>query len=296
MTPGKPIGIGLSLSLLLATTICVPLLAGSRAIGTVVGSTNATLEGQPPFPNALVFTGQSLTVKDGAAVISLTQGSRLVFGRETTAVFRQEEIEPAVLLRQGTLLLYHNDSARTLRIRAGDISVVPELGFKTVGEVALLNGAVVVHSKLGMLRVEGSGSPVEVPQGRMITIQPRSARGPQVGASGGSHITTVAAWIGLGTGVLATIVGFDALHRANDANDAAARAGQAAATATQAAAAASSAALAATQAASAATSLASAAATLGLVASNAVGCDLNKFANSLGQPSPYTPPSGLACH
>ena len=38
------------------------------------------------------------------------------------------------------------------------------------------------------------------------------------------------------------------------------------------------------------------AATLGLEASNAVGCDLNKFANSLGRPSPYTPPSGLACH
>jgi len=46
MTPGKPIGIGLGLSLLLATTVCVPLLAGSRAIGTVVGSTNATLESQ----------------------------------------------------------------------------------------------------------------------------------------------------------------------------------------------------------------------------------------------------------
>jgi hypothetical protein len=66
MTPGKPIGIGLGLSLLLAR--CVWFY---RGLGLSYGRGNdATLEGQPPFANALVFAGQSLIVKDGAAVIS----------------------------------------------------------------------------------------------------------------------------------------------------------------------------------------------------------------------------------
>jgi len=154
-----------------------------------------------------------------------------------------------------------------------------------------------VTSKAGMLRVEGNGSPVEVPQGRTITIQPGTARAPQGGGATGTKasITTIAAWGGLATGVLGTIIGFDARSRADDATSSALRASQAAASAAQAAAAAANAAAAATQAASAASTLAGAAATLAITASNIVGCDLNSFANSEGQPSPYKPPSGFSC-
>jgi hypothetical protein len=126
-------------------TTSVPTFAGWRALGTVVGSTNATLDGQQLLPDALVFPGQAVAVRDGAAMITLAQGSRLVFGRDTAAVFQQEEIEPAVLLTEGSLSIYRDNDAQRVRIRAGEVSVVPEFGFKTVGEIAMLNGAVIVR-------------------------------------------------------------------------------------------------------------------------------------------------------
>jgi hypothetical protein len=284
-----------SLCLLLATTGCIPLSAGLTPLGSVAGSTNATIGGQVPLPNTLIFPGETLKVADGAAVISLYNGIRLVFGQDTTGSFLQYRSELVVLLEQGSLSVYQRNGAGTVRVKAGEISVVPELGFQTLGQVAMLNGAVVVTSKTGMLRVDGNGSHVEVPQGRTITIRPRSGRAPQVAGSSGSHLPAVVPWVALGTGVLGTIVGFDSLHRANDARDTASQASQAASEAATAAASAASAAAAATQAASSATSLAAAAATLGVAAANIVGCDLNRFANSLGEPSPYTPPSGFAC-
>ena len=284
-----------ALLLVVAETACVSLVARSTPIGSVAGGANASIGGQSILPSTLIFSGETLTVADGAAVITMYNGSRLVFGKDTTASFQQQRSEVTVLLEQGSVSVYHRNTFGTVRVRAGEISVVPESGFQTLGQVAILNDAIVVTSQTGMLRVDGNASRLEVPQGKTITIRPRSARAPQVGGSSGSHLPAVVPWVALGTGVLGTIVGFDALHRANDARDTAAEASQAAAQAAEAAAAAASAANAATQAAATAANLAAAAATLGVGAANVVGCDLNKFANSLGQPSPYTPPTGFAC-
>ena len=283
-----------SLLLLLFAASCVPVLA-LAPLGSVAGSTNATVGGQPLLPNSLIFAGETLNVTDGAAVITLYNGVRLVFGQDTIASFLQDHVQVVVSLEQGGLSVYQRNGAATVRVKAGEVSVVPETGFQTLGQVAMLNGTVVVTSKTGMLRVDRDGSHLEVPQGRTITIRPRTARAPQVAGSSGSHLPAIVPWAALGTGLLGTIAGFDALHRANDARDVASQANQTAAQAAQAAAAAASAASAATQAASSAASLAAAAAVLGVGAANVVGCDLNKFANSLGEPSPYTPPSGLGC-
>jgi hypothetical protein len=302
--PGKTVSQSVSFFLLFAVAARVPAFGGSLAVGSVAASTNATKGGQPLLPDTLVFSGETISVNDGAAVITTTNGNRVVLGKQTRASFLQESSELAVRLDEGSLSVYHGSTVGTLRIQAGEISVVPEMGFTTSGQVAVVNGGVVVTSKTGMLRVEGEGEPIEVPQGKTMTVQPRTAHAPQVAASGGgsSHLPTIVSWVGLGTGVMGTVVGFDALHRANNASDAASNASAAAAKATatasaaaQAAAAAANAASAATQAASSAVSLATAAAALGLEAANVVGCDLNKFANSLGQPSPYTPPSNLTC-
>src|SRR2546429_3382506 len=68
----------------------IPAFAGSAVVGSVAGSMNATLGGQPLLPNSAIFSGDSLKVKDGATVIALASGSRLVFGRETEARFLRE--------------------------------------------------------------------------------------------------------------------------------------------------------------------------------------------------------------
>jgi hypothetical protein len=165
-------------------------------------------------------------------------------------------------------------------------------GFKTLGEVAMLNGAVVVSAKEGMLRVEGNGQVVNVAKGKTITVMPGTnaprAAGTTAGGAGrccGSNMWGVVD-AGLGAGAL--IVGAVAASRASTASNNAAAAEATAATAAAAAASAASAAAAAASAAAAALSEATAAAI-------AAGCALNLEANEMGKPSPYTPPSGVSC-
>ena len=69
---------------------CALAYAGSAVVGSVAGSVNATMGGRELAPNSTIFSGDSLQVKDGVAVIALGRGSRLVFGHESTVSFSQE--------------------------------------------------------------------------------------------------------------------------------------------------------------------------------------------------------------
>ncbi|HXJ94814.1 MAG TPA: hypothetical protein VMT20_18375, partial [Terriglobia bacterium] len=64
---------------LAALVAAAPVFAGSAVIGSVAGSLNATVGGQALVPNSVIFSGDSLQVKDGAAVIALENGSRMAF-------------------------------------------------------------------------------------------------------------------------------------------------------------------------------------------------------------------------
>src|SRR5437773_2625087 len=287
----------LAVAVSMATFASARASAGSAVIGSVAGSRNATLAGEPLLPSAVVFSGDSLKVGDGATVIALSQGSRLVLGRETQASFLRDGSEVTVLLGQGSVSLYHPEGGAELRVKANGLSIEPARGFKTLGEVAMLDGAVVVTSKEGSLRVEGNGSPVEVAKGRTILIEPKAARAPAPqgapagGGPAGPGSATIISAAALGVGAMGAVVGFASLSRSNDARDSAKTANTTATAAAEAAKAAADAASAATNLATAAAAVAAAA----LQETNIVGCDLNKFANSDGKPSPYTPPSGLTC-
>jgi len=270
----------------------ISALGGSTVIGSVAGSLNSTVGDQPALPNAVIFSGDTVRVKDGAAVIAVRGGSQFVVGRESQASFLRDGNTVSVLLGQGSLSVYEAGSLVGIEVRANGLSIVPAKGFKTLGEVAMLGGAVRVTVKEGILRVEGNGPALEVGKGKTITIQPKTQRAPQatVGGGAGNDHTDRALTIGaLGIGTAGLIVGFVGVSRANSASDAATAASNTASSAANAAAAAA-------QAAQAATSLASAVEQASLLESNVVGCDLNKFANSQGQPSPYTPPPGFSCH
>jgi len=266
--------------LLLGLVAAIPAFAGSAVVGSVAGSMNATVGGQALFPNTTLFSGDRLQVGDGVAVVALGGASRMVFGRDTVASFLRDSNEVTVLLGQGNVSLFHEADGMPVRMKIGDVSVVPVSGFKTLGEVAMLNGAVVVTAKEGMLRVEGNGTAVNVAKGKTITVLPQM-NAPQGGgkAAGagrccGSNIWGVTA---TGAGAAAAILAGVAMSRAGSAKDNAASAEATAASAASAAAAAASAASAAAAAA------------------NAAGCALNVIANELDMPSPYVPPPGESC-
>jgi hypothetical protein len=272
--------------ILLGLVIAVPAFAGSAVVGSVAGSMNATVGGQTLLPNTTLFSGDSLQVKDGVAVVALGSASRIVFGHDTVASFLRDSNEVTVLLGQGNVSVFHDGAGMLVRMKIGDVSVVPVSGFKTLGEVAMLNGAIVVATKEGMLRVEGNGPAINVAKGKTITVVP-AVKAPQGGGAtnpGRGRCCGGTSWIpytALAVGAGGLIVGAIAVSRAddakNDANSAASDAASAAA------------------AAAAATSAANSAASAAAAAANSVGCALNTLAGEENEPSPYTPPTGETC-
>jgi hypothetical protein len=265
--------------MVLATALVaiVPAFAGSAVVGSVAGSMNATLGGQALVPNTTVFSGDSLQVKDGAAVVAIGQGSRLVFGRETVASFLRDAGEVTVLLGQGNVSMYQAQAGMGVRVKVGTVSVVPATGFKTLGEVAMINGTVIVTAKEGKLRVEGNGPAVEVVKGKTITVNAKAARAPQGGAGAAVNAATAMQVGSIAAGGTSAVLSGVAISRAGDARDAAASANSTAASAVSAAQDAQAAAEAAAETA------------------NAAGCAVNTVWPDVGGASPYTPPAGMSC-
>jgi len=240
------------LAVLVGAVATIPALAGSAVIGSVAGSMNATVGGQTLLPNTTIFSGDSLQVRDGVAVIAVGNNSRVILGRDSAASFLRNSTsnEVTVLLSQGGVSMLHPTDGTPVRVKVGDVSVTPSAGFKTLGEVAMLNGSLVVTAKEGSLQVEGHGVNKSVATGKTIVIAPKTAQGGGGGGWGSS--STVLEVMAVGAGAAAAILAGVAMSRAGSANTAANEAISAANAATSAAQAANSTAAAAVAAASAA--------------------------------------------
>ena len=248
----------LSLLALLTVVATVPALAGSAVIGSVAGSMNATIGGQSLLPKTTIFSGDSLQVKDGVAVIAVGNNTRVIFGRDTVASFLRDTNEVTVLLSQGDVSMLQPNDGTPVRVKAGEVSFTPAAGFKTLGEVAMLNGSLVITAKEGALQVEDQGTTKNVTKGQTIVLSPKTADNKGGGSSwgGGSTALEVAT---LGAAGVGAVLAGVAMSRAGNANTAANEAIAAANAATSAANAANStAAAAAASAAMAATSAAQA--------------------------------------
>jgi len=221
-------------ALLVGAVATVPALAGSAVIGSVAGSMNATIGGQSLLPNTTIFSGDSLQVRDGVAVIAVGNSSRVIFGRDTIASFLRDTNEVTVLLSQGNVSMLHPNEGTAMRVKAGEISITPATGFKTLGEVAMLNGSIVVTAKEGALQVEDHGATKNVAKGQTIVISPKTAQNKGGGSSwgGGSTGLEVAT---LGVAGAGAILAGVAMSRAGNANTAANEAIAAANAATSAA-------------------------------------------------------------
>ncbi len=222
---GKNLKVSFLLLVVLAMWSVVPMLGASAVVGSVAGGTNATIGGQALVPNTTLFSGDRLRVRDGAAVVALGRGSRMVFGQETEASFERGTEEVTVALGQGNVSVYQPENGMAVRVKIGEVTVRAEKGYQTLGEVAMVNGTVVVTAKDGMLRVEGPERSMEVTKGKTIAITPRTARTPQPDQAGGagtasSHLTT-GEWVaigGLAAGGTGAVVGFVNLHKINQTN------------------------------------------------------------------------------
>lgn len=204
-------------ALLMGAVATVPAMAGSAVIGSVAGSMNATVGGQSLLPNTTIFSGDSLQVRDGVAVIAVGNNSRVIVGRDTVASFLRDSNEVTVLLSQGNVSMLHPTEGAAVRVKAGTVSITPAPGFKTLGEVAMLNGSIVVTAKDGALKVEDHGATKNVAKGQTIVLSPMTADkkgGAGWGGNGelGWHIAILGA-----AGAGAILAGV-AMSRAGDAN------------------------------------------------------------------------------
>jgi len=239
--------------------------------------------------------------------VALGNGNRVALGRETVAKFLRNDNAFTVVLTEGNVSLFHPDNQSAVKVQVGNVTVEPAPGFKSLGEVAMANGTIVITSKDGTLRVnEGNGRTQDVVKGKTIALVPKTARAPQTGGSqklgGGINWTE---YTMVGVAGVATIFAILAYSDAKDAKSSASNAVSAAlVAASNAAAAGSSAVSAASDAKSASlsaieSSRASISSTLqsAFVVQHAetvnVGCALNTFASDVGvTPSPYTPVVG----
>jgi len=222
-------------ALLVGAVATVPALAGSAVIGSVAGSMNATIGGQSLLPNTTIFSGDSLQVRDGVAVVAVGNNSRVIFGRDTIASFLRDTNEVTVLLSQGNVSMLHPNEGTPVRVKAGEIFITPAPGFKTLGEVAMLNGSVVVTAKEGALQVEDHGATKNVAKGQTIVISPKTAQSKGGGVGWGNTGSTAMEVATLGAAGIGAVLAGVAMSRAGNANTSANQAIAAANAATSAA-------------------------------------------------------------
>lgn len=163
-------------------------IGGPMPVGSLVGSRNATLDGHVPLPHTTMLSGDSLQVDDGLAVVSLNRGNRMILGHGTRASFLRETGVVTVSMTQGNVSLYHSGRGGVIQVRVGNVTIVPAKAYRTLGEVAMADGRVLVTAKDGVLRVEKAGTAREVGGGKTITISTTVARAPTPVPPGKEHL------------------------------------------------------------------------------------------------------------
>jgi len=223
-------------SLLTGAMATAPAFAGSAVIGSVAGSTNASIGGQSLLPNTTIFSGDSVQVRDGVAVIAVGNSNRVIFGSDTTASFLRDSNEVTVLLNKGNVSLLHPNEGTSVRVKAGPVSITPQGGFKTLGEVAMVNGSVVVTAKDGALQVQDDhGSVKNVTKGQTIVVSQKNADNHGSGGGWGSNANVTLEIVTLGAAGAGAILAGVAMSRAGNAESSANEATAAANNATSAA-------------------------------------------------------------
>jgi hypothetical protein len=170
----------------------------------VTGSKNASVGGQALLPYTTIFSGDSLQVTDGVAVIVVGNNGRLILGRDTTATFLRDTNGITVTLNPGNVTAYYPTEGTPLRVKAGEVSITAAPGPKAVGEVAMVEGSIVITAKEGTLEVDEQGAVQNLPHGQtMVTgpkIKKRGAMTAIIAAGGVGAAAAIAAGLELNKG------------------------------------------------------------------------------------------------
>ncbi|HUX09141.1 MAG TPA: hypothetical protein VMW51_00785 [Terriglobia bacterium] len=162
--------------------------AGGRIpVGSLVGSKNATLDGRAPLPHTTVLSGDRLRVGNGLAMVALDQGNRMLLESGTDASFSRETDGVTVSMTQGSLSFFHPEAGTGFRMKAGGVTVSPAQGERALGEIALVNGLLLVTAKDGTLQVEKDGATQSVSKGKTLTLATAAAQSPTPTPSANSH-------------------------------------------------------------------------------------------------------------
>lgn len=186
-----------SVLMLACIGLAVATAMGSSApIGSLVGSENASLDGQVPLSHIAVLSGDTLQVSNGLAMVVLNHGSRMILGRESEASFSGEGNGVTVSLTRGNMSFYHAAGGTVFRVKVGNVTVAPPVGSRATGEVAMVDGALLVTAKDGALQVEKDGTKEEVGKGEIISIATTADSAPVPVPSRGVHIKRILSHMG----------------------------------------------------------------------------------------------------
>ena len=207
MSTRQPKARGVLLALLLATMLELPAFGASTVIGVVVGGGNATLGGVAIPPNTALYSGDSLQVQDGVAIVSTDRSGSLTFGRDTQASFLRESDRVTVVLVGGSVSIQHPADSSPLSIKAGDLLIAPSQGLGTKAEFSRAGGTLVVTTKEGACRVSARSQTVEIGKGQTAALRASAAPGAvgaandivvKIGATPARGADSVAAFLGHG--------------------------------------------------------------------------------------------------
>lgn len=203
---------GLVLASLLALTAVFlfgsALQARAPVVGQVALTQATTLDGQPVTAQTTVFSGDTLAVGEGVAVLMVGTGSQIRLGSDTVASFVKEGDSITVHLEKGIVSISSLKDS-TIKVTAAGVVISPAGGFKTIAHIAMLGaapGSLSVTAREGSLEITQPGSsPVTVTSGSTITVRTQAAAGaPAPQGGGGSSSALPALGVALAGGALVT--------------------------------------------------------------------------------------------
>ncbi len=201
-----------------------PAFAGSVVVGSVLGATEATMGPELVIPGSAVFSGDDLRIRNGVAVVTVGQGSRIVFGRDSLARFERESDSVTTILADGSISVFHPLGDKTdLHFRIGNVTITPARGYETLGEVVMNSNALVISASQGLLTVQANGTTTSVTKGHSMNLIPKASRAPQTGVAQKVAIDwpQTLLWAGAGASGVAAILAGISISRSSDAKGAA---------------------------------------------------------------------------
>ncbi len=115
----------------------------------------------------------------------------MILGHNTNASFLQEAEGVTVAMTSGRMSLYQAAAGTGFRVKAGDVTVAPSQGYKTLGDVAMADGLLLVTARDGALQIEKNGTTKEVSAGKTITISTTADRAPTPVPPGNRHLKRI---------------------------------------------------------------------------------------------------------